>query len=125
MFEESLIRKTLCDCIQEGNKKFVIYPFGKNGILVKNILQDYFNIVPRLVVDNTYSKYNSKLINFDRLKEEIQTDDYVILTIENKKINDEMSQELKEIHDKNRIINLYDISKKNYKTFFSKSYNEI
>lgn len=129
MFSNNLIKKVLCDYIKDGNKNFIIYPFGDNGILVKNILQEYFNIIPRLIVDNTYSKYNSNLINFDGLKEDIHADDYVILTIENGQINKEMESQLEEIHEKNKIINLYDISNESYKAtlndYFDRSFCEL
>lgn len=104
----NLIKKRLITYIKEGNKKFIIYPYGENGVYVKNILHDYFNISPRLIVDNTYCQYNPNIISFEQLKKEIQEDDYILLTIENDAINEEMQKDIERIHDKNKIINLLD-----------------
>ena len=51
--------------IKTGKKDFIIYPYGKIGHEVKRILNDFFNIRERAIID---SENNSS--------EEIQTTDF-------------------------------------------------
>ena len=58
------------------------------------------------VVDNFYSSYHPDIIDFDTLKREYKDDMAVILTIQDKKINEEMQNSLCAFVPKENIINL-------------------
>ncbi|MDE7430549.1 MAG: hypothetical protein K2N34_01300, partial [Lachnospiraceae bacterium] len=86
--------------------KFIIYPFGSNGVGIRNILKDYFNLAPCFIVDNEYSKYNSGIINKNMLRDVWQEDMYIIVTVENVGVNAQIVEELSEFVPSNNIINL-------------------
>ena len=62
MIKNTDIIKTLKKYISDGIKKFVIYPYGENGLYLNNILVSCFNLPPYLIVDNELSKYNDNII---------------------------------------------------------------
>lgn len=88
------VKKTLAEYIKKGEKKFVIYPYGENGRIVKNILWDYFDIEPVAIVDNNYCRFNNKIQSSDKFLENYDQESYVIITIENEKIRNEIKSQL-------------------------------
>lgn len=112
MVNDKDVKSCLKKYIEQGVDKFVIYPFGVNGVNVRNILKDYFNIFPSLIVDNEYSKYNPYIKNFQALREQYDEDTYVILTVEDEKINATMKNELLKFVPLLHIINLNDLKRK-------------
>ncbi len=82
MINKNDIKRCLKKYIKQGIKRFVIYPFGENGMNVKNILKEYYDLIPALIVDNEYTKFNSSIMDCEGLKEKYSKDMYVILTIE-------------------------------------------
>lgn len=105
MFGVNYITKILKDNYKE-NGKYIIYPFGVNGVSVKNVLKNYFNIEPCFIVDNEYSRYNPKIINKELLKNIYKKDMHVIITVENDAINTQILRELLEFVPETNIINL-------------------
>lgn len=63
MINKNDIKGYLKKYIKQGIDRFVIYPFGENGMNVKNILKEYFDIIPILIVDNEYAKFNSSIVD--------------------------------------------------------------
>jgi len=106
MFESATIKRIIKKKIIEGNKRFAIYPFGENGLLVKTILYEYFGLSPVCVVDNEYADVNPDIISIHRLVEKYDESLCIILTIENSKINMSMQGELLNFAAKDRIVNL-------------------
>lgn len=106
MINKNDIKGYLKKYIKQGIDRFVIYPFGENGMNVKNILKEYFDIIPILIVDNEYAKFNSSIVDGERLKEKYSKDMYVILTIEDKKANAAILKQLQEFVPEANIINL-------------------
>ena len=106
MFSSYSIKKGIRKIVAQGVERFIIYPFGDNGLLTKTVLQEYFGLQPLLVVDNEYAKYNQNIISIKQLKEKYEHSMYIILTIENNKTNMDMQNELLEFTDLNHIINL-------------------
>lgn len=111
MIDFAYIRDILKDYIASGKKRFIIYPFGVNGVNVRNVLYDYFNLQPQFIVDNEYSKYNVNIIDKEKLKKIYRKDMNIILTIENENINAELVEELCQFVPQANIINLYALMK--------------
>lgn len=109
MINKNDIKGCLKKYIKHGIDRFVIYPFGENGMNVKNILKEYYDLIPILIVDNEYAKYNSSIIDYIDLKEKYSKDMYVILTIEDKKANAVILKQLQEFIPTGNIINLIEI----------------
>lgn len=107
MFDINKIKDVLKKYINNGTNRFAIYPFGVNGVNVRDILKDYFDIVPFCIVDNEYSRYNTKIINLDCFKKICQKDIFVVLTIEDIDANEKIYQELLTYVSPENIINLY------------------
>ncbi len=59
--------------IRNGKSKFIIFPFGERGILIKQILNQRYGIQEEYIVDNllsTVSK-NKMVISLTELQEKI------------------------------------------------------
>lgn len=117
MYDLAYISNQLKKYIDKKVNKFIIYPFGENGINVKKVLVEYFNLEPCYIVDNEYSKYNPMVIDRDRLSDIYQNDMYVILTIENRDTNEEILEELSGVVPQTNIINLLGKKENNIKYF--------
>lgn len=108
VIEESRIRTYLKKYIRCGERSnnYIIYPFGVNGVKVRNILRDYYGIEPILIVDNEYAKYNSGIVDFEMLKKQYDGNAYIILTAEDKVINEYMLEQMKGFVPLAHIINI-------------------
>lgn len=113
MFNDASVRRILKKYIDEGKKQFAIYPFGENGVSVRDCLNDCFGIEPSLIVDNVYANYNEKIVRVSDLKKSYSQDMYILLTVENEGLNRELENGLLEFIPKNNIINLLDVIKMN------------
>lgn len=108
MFEINFIRKILKDYVDQGIKQFVIYPFGVNGVNVRNVLQDCYGLQPCFIVDNEFCKYNPNIVNHDTLRNVYQKEMYIILTVENKDVNLEVLKKISDFVPEENIINIYE-----------------
>lgn len=106
MLEMNEVKLLLTDYISRGFSNFILYPFGNNGVLVRNLLTDYFNIQPVYIVDNKYCQYNPNIISFDELISKNIDKCMIILTIENEELNIMMEEMCLEHFDRTQIINL-------------------
>lgn len=71
-----IIKAKVSEQIEQGHKRFAIYPFGEIGVLVKYILNDYFQLDEEYIIDN--GQANSKTIF--RLQEiEYEEDIYILI----------------------------------------------
>lgn len=53
--------KMLKKSIKEGNKDFILYPYGKYGNLIHDILRQQFGIEPKYIIDNGLTQYNNNI----------------------------------------------------------------
>lgn len=106
MFNESIVRKTVKKYVDNGIKRYVIYPFGTNGMTVKTCLEECFGISPVMVVDKEYSQYNTNIVNIDELKKSYCEDMCVILTAEDRRLNIKLEKNLLTFVSSNHVINL-------------------
>lgn len=118
------ITKCLEMYIDTEIKKFAIYPYGENGKKVKRILEKHFGVCPYAIVDSVLSKYWGDILNLDELKQVVKSnpDLYVILTIEDDKLNGKLGHNLKRFISEEHIINLRqkNFSKNNARDIYSK-----
>ena len=106
MFVLNEVKRILTDYISRGVSNFILYPFGNNGIWVKNILIDCFNVNPVYIVDNKYCQFNPNIISFNELITKDIDQCMIILTIEDEDLNFMMEEMCLEYFDRNQIINL-------------------
>lgn len=55
------IRNAIEKAVELGKQNFLIYPFGENGVLAKQILNDSFGIQENYIIDNKLSKCNPQI----------------------------------------------------------------
>ena len=51
----------IINCLNKGAKKYAIVPFGENGMLLKQILQERYGITDILLIDNYLYKFNDNV----------------------------------------------------------------
>lgn len=107
MFTEKMVRNVIKQYVDCGIRKFAIYPFGSNGMLVKFCLEQCFDILPVGIIDNTYMRYNKKISSMIEYQQKIDSDTYIVLTADNRRLNADLYRKLlEEGVPGNRIINL-------------------
>lgn len=106
MFIKNDVRQILEEYIKEGCKRFIIYPYGDNGRMIKDLLKEYYNIVPLFIVDNKYSMYNPNIISFEELTKVDCRECIILLTIEDDELNLCMEEECLNFFSGNNIVNI-------------------
>lgn len=106
---ENKIKERLLLELKEGNlqeKKIIIYPFGKNGIRTKEVLNWQLGVVEDCIVDNGLSAYNTKIKSIDDI---LNPNEYIwVVTAQNPNLNGEIMNDLTERNvSPNNIINLF------------------
>ena len=110
MYSDRLILNILTELFDKGERKFVIFPYGKNGVKVAELIERYFTDVYYIPVDNKFCKYSSKIYSFNEL-ERNYTNEIILLTVEEDELNQEMAAKLTFVNEK-RIINMNNLFKK-------------
>ena len=92
-----MIEEVIKKQIELGNDKFAIYPAGKMGMIVKEVLNDKLGIKEFALVDNNIQNVQQEIITFDELC--LKKEWYVILfSITNKEVKDLLIEGLKGIN---------------------------
>ena len=76
---ENRIKRAIANWVQRGNKDFVIYPYGKNGKIAKEILNTEFGIQERYIVDNKLAYTQEGIYDVEYLKQDYKNSDFIIL----------------------------------------------
>lgn len=63
------IDKKLNSLIREGKKKFVIYPFGRQGIITKQLLNVKYSIQEEFIIDNSLCDVNPNIVRVEALQD--------------------------------------------------------
>lgn len=79
MSNYGIIRERVQQCLEEGWKKFIVFPFGENGMLAKHVLEQAFGITELLIVDNELAKYNKTVLSVDALNCLTGLENYALL----------------------------------------------
>lgn len=94
--------KTLMSAIKEcieskwnaGYRKFIIFPFGETGLLVKNVLNNLYGIQETYILDNHLCQYNSQIRELAFLND-INCDNYcIIIACTNPDIYDKLKSDV-------------------------------
>lgn len=123
---EDMIINLIENLLKAGNDKFIIYPFGHYGKIVKSILNIYFGIQEIMILDNNLEKKFSGIFPVNILEEKEILDSLVIVTNTRADIREEIINELCKYISSDRYIELFEIEKmqKKEKTFLLKKNNE-
>lgn len=102
--------------IKKGKKDFVIYPFGENGRIAKQILNEEFGVQEKYVVDNILCKSDVNIKSVDYLREDWKQNDFALLLVVwyNSPKTDVIYKQIADFASTERIIDVLSIS-----TFFN------
>lgn len=93
--------------LEQGEKNFIIYPFGVNGVMVADILHKQFAMEPAYIIDNGLCKYNSDIKPIEFLNT-INKDKYIVLlTIENPETIESVRHSIYSHFPKERVVELF------------------
>ena len=93
--------------IDEGYKRFIIFPYGSVGIKAKNILNTAYGILEEAVIDNHLCKYNPKIKELDYLENIDRNHLAVILATTNGKIHGQLKIRVAQYFAEQQIIDVY------------------
>ena len=101
------IKKVIEEQILEGNKEFIIFPYGEQGYLTKKILNESYVIQEKYIIDNHLSKFNPEIKDVAFLSM-IDCRKYkVLITSDNKDIYEEIREIIKQYMPEENIIDLF------------------
>ncbi|MDE6364348.1 MAG: CatB-related O-acetyltransferase [Lachnospiraceae bacterium] len=102
------IRNTIQEALCLGKKDFIIYPYGENGVLTKQILNDSFGIKESYVVDNVLSKFNSNIKNLEFCNK-LDKEKYIVLfTCANVELYREVRGNLRKYFPDDSVIEIFE-----------------
>lgn len=111
------IQKHIKECIEKqvklNHKKFILYPFGERGILIKKILNECYGINEEIIIDNHLSKYNKNIKEISYLKEIDWRKYIVLITSENPDSYDDIRKEIRKYVLEENIVDLFEKKKIN------------
>ena len=90
------IRNGIEQALKLGKRNFIIYPFGENGLLTKEILNKCFAIEESFIVDKRLSEYNPEIKDLEYFRDNDNSQYTVLLTIENPVSYDEVHRGLEQ-----------------------------
>ena len=100
------ITSTLDDCIKQNKRKFVLYPNGEITNIVKQVLDNVYNITPVFIVDNY--KYDQKnVFNFDKAVQMTDGDMYYLVCSDNDLYYDNIRNTLRRYVKDEQIVDLF------------------
>ena len=100
------ITGTLDDCVKQNKRKFVLYPNGEITNIVKQVLDNVYNITPVFIVDNY--KYDQKnVFNFEKAVQMTDVDMYYLVCSDNELYYDNIRNTLRRYVKDEQIVYLF------------------
>lgn len=100
------ITGTLDDCVKQNKRKFVLYPNGEITNIVKQELDNVYNITPVFIVDNY--KYDQKnVFNFEKAVQMTDVDMYYLVCSDNELYYDNIRNTLRRYVKDEQIVDLF------------------
>lgn len=81
---------TIEEAIAEGKQEFLIYPFGRNGMFLKRLLNEQYDIEEKMIFDNKLWKYNAHIRPVRDIKSYYNEKTCLILTSNQVSCRDEL-----------------------------------
>lgn len=99
-------------CIHENMTKFVLYPNGEIAGLVKQVLNDRYNMSPVFIVDNF--RYDQKnILNLEKAIQMTSNDMYYLVCSDNDSYYEDIRSRLRQYLRDEQIIDLFPDTKVN------------
>ncbi len=74
-----VIKNKIKEQFDQGERQFIIFPYGENGILTNTILKECFGMDRAIIIDNELYKYNPMIKSMMYLKTESDLKKYIVL----------------------------------------------
>lgn len=104
------LNKQIKELVILGYKKFYIYPFGKIGMQVKEILREGYGITDYVVIDNFLCNFNKEIISCSSLKgKEWNRKEIVLIASNNIEFYSDIRMELKKYVPIDNIKDIYPV----------------
>lgn len=99
------IKERIEFAIEKGIVRFVVFPFGNIGMLVKSVLEEAYALSP-ILLDNMLCRYNEKIKPLDFL-ETMNGEEYcLIYACKNQAIYSELKDEILKYVDEERLLEI-------------------
>lgn len=102
------IRNAIERAISLGKNNFIIYPYGVDGWLTKQILNDCFGIKENYIIDNNLSKFNINIKNLDYCKNLNSIQYTVLFACANTNIYEEVRNDLGKYFPDSNIVEIFE-----------------
>lgn len=97
----------LGEIVSKGNTKFILYPFGERGSMVKGILNGIYNIDEIAIIDNKLCDTCSRIQNLNCLGQINLDNCQILITSDNPEVYEELREQLYAVVDKKICIELF------------------
>ena len=87
------IIKTIENCIEEGETRFVIFPYGKWGKLVKSILNEVYGIFEIGIIDNILAKDVDEIMSIEEVKN-IEGEFTILFATDNQQVRNQLLKQI-------------------------------
>lgn len=101
------VRKVIEEQILLGRRDFILYPFGEQGLLVKEILNKVFGIQEKCIIDNYLCKFNSSIKDVSYLNKYEYKSCVVLITSDNEEVYDVLRNTVKKYVGSERIVDIF------------------
>lgn len=100
------------DLVVKGYKKFILFPFGEQGNMIKGILNNRYGIEETYIVDNGLAgiSSNDKIISLEQMKQLDLTDQLILLTSDNEAVYSELRYQLLQCVSIDKVIDVFSYS---------------
>lgn len=104
--------RVIGNLIGEGKRRFILFPFGNNGMIVKNVLNQRYGIQEEYIVDNNLAGIaeNKNIISLEELKHKDIDGMTVLLTSDLGAIYSEIRYQLMQYVDFRQIVDVFSYS---------------
>lgn len=112
--------------VERGHRKFILYPFGEQGSLIKSILNNRYGIEETYIVDNGLVglSSNCKIISLQDMKKLDLTDQIILLTSDNEAIYSILRYQLLQYVDIEKVVDVFSYSMYfDENVYYEKPYN--
>lgn len=104
--------RVIKDLVVKGYKKFILFPFGEQGNMIKGILNNRYGIVETYIVDNGLAGISSsdKIISLEQMKQLDLSDQLILLTSDNEAVYSELRYQLLQCVSIDKVIDVFSYS---------------
>ncbi len=101
------IKSAIEEKVKQGNRDFIIYPYGRAGMQTKEILNNCFGIQEAYIIDNKLSTYNNQIFPISILKQVDCTKFFILFACMDPELYNRLNNELSAYVPHNNIVDIF------------------